>query len=136
MMENLITVFLFLLTLIYLYCTQSSLPFGTIQNPLSGFFPLIVGIFTLIVNSLLLSAKIFAKTKTLFTPIDWTKFIFIIIGVIFYVTIFDFLGYFLSTFILLFYLFKIIDSNTGLLRSFTLSSSSSIFFYFFIKKFF
>jgi len=60
--------------------------------------------------------------------VDWTKFIFILIGLLFYITLFNILGYFTATFIFLFYFFKIADTPGWLFPCMMAVGSSTVFY--------
>lgn len=103
------------------------LTFGTLDSPKSGFLPLLVAILAIIVAFVLIFKKRHAKKITDQHHVDWTKFIFIIIGLLFYITIFNIIGYFVATFIFLVYFFKIADT-TGWLRPVMLAATSASIF--------
>ncbi|MDU4961002.1 MAG: tripartite tricarboxylate transporter TctB family protein [Sporomusaceae bacterium] len=106
------------------------LSFGTLQSPKSGFLPLLAALAALLLSALLLlrQFKAGAKPAAQQEPVDWTKFIFVIIGLLFYITILTNIGYFAATLILLFYLFKVADT-AGWLFPLLLASTGSVAFY-------
>lgn len=131
MTEKIITSFFLLGSAAYLYFA-GQLTFGSLQSPHSGFLPILVGIIALVVSLLLMFKQLQTKTSSSSNTVDWTKFIFILIGLLFYITVFNIIGYLTTTFIFLFYLFKIADT-TGWLQPFAMAACSSTAFYFLFK---
>lgn len=127
MTEKIITLFFLLGSGFYLY-TAKHLAFGTLHSPRSGFMPTLVAITAIVVSLLLLFKQLRTKESTAAKNVDWTKFIFILIGLFFYITVFNLVGYLTATFIFLFYLFKIADT-TGWFTPFIMAASSSMVFY-------
>jgi hypothetical protein len=93
----------------YLYLAHG-LTFGTLGSPKSGFLPTLAGTITLVFSLILLCRQSHFREKKAQLPVDWTKFLFIIIGLLFYIIILNSIGYFFATFILLFYFFKLGDT--------------------------
>jgi hypothetical protein len=127
MADKLITLSVMVGSIIYLFEAQQ-LTFGSLESPKSGFLPMLAG-----ASALLLSLAIFLRQwrsteKTNQEPVDWTKFIFVIIGLLFYITILTNIGYFAATLILLLYLFKVADT-AGWLVPLLLAVISSVAFY-------
>ena len=60
--------------------------------------------------------------------VDWTKFLFIIIGLLFYIIILKIIGYFAATVIFLFYLLKVADTS-GWIVPLLISFGTSVAFY-------
>lgn len=108
------------------------LTFGTLSLPKSGFLPTLAGITAAIIALILLFHQFGAKKSQNYAKVDWTKFLFIIIGLLFYVLIFNIVGYFTATFIFLFYLFKIADT-TGWIMPFLMAIASSTLFHLLFK---
>ena len=131
MTEKIITLLFLIGSIVYL-CLAGQLTFGTFQSPRSGFMPMLAGIIALLVALVLMFNQLRTKKNTFQHNIDWTKFIFILIGLLFYITIFNVIGYFVATFIFLFYLFKISDT-TGWVMPFTMAAGSSTVFYLLFK---
>ena len=117
----------------YLFFAQQ-LTFGTLRLPKSGFLPTIAGIIAIIVALVLLFNQIHTKKIPVYPKVDWTKFIFIMIGLLFYILLFNVIGYFTATFILLFYLFKIADT-TGWIIPFVMALTSSTLFHLLFKSY-
>lgn len=114
MAEKIIPLCLFIGSLIYLFFANQ-LTFGTLTSPKSGFLPILAGALGLILTLALTSSQFRTKKTTKQPETDWTKFIFIIIGLLFYITMLTFIGYLVATFIFLLYLFKIADTPHWLL---------------------
>lgn len=127
MAEKAITITLFLGSIVYLF-EAHQLTFGNLQSPKSGFLPMLTGIIATLVAILIISNKFHTKKSTILSEVDWTRFIFLIIGLVFYIMIFNIAGYFSATFIFLFYFFKISDTRGWLLPFFMALLSSSIFY--------
>jgi len=126
MAEKIITILFLLGSIMYLYLTQD-LTFGTLDSPKSGFLPVLAAILGILVALVLIIKKWHSKEITDQHHVNWTKFIFIIIGLLFYITIFNIIGYFVATFIFLFYFFKIADTTGWLLPAMLAAASASIF---------
>ena len=110
----------------YLYLTQD-LTFGTLGSPKSGFLPLLAALLAIIVTLVLIFKQRQQQKITDQPHVDWTKFIFIIIGLVFYISLFNIIGYFVATFIFLFYFFKIADTTGWLLPALLAATSATIF---------
>lgn len=110
MIEKIITLLFLLGSSAYLYSAQQ-LAFGTLSAPKSGFLPHLAGSAAVLLSLLLLVKQVRSKDTAKCEKVDWTKFIFIIIGLVFYITILSSIGYLTSTFILLFYLLKVTDTS-------------------------
>jgi len=125
--ERILTLFFLLVNCTYLlYALQ--LTSGNLQSPKSGFLPLLTAVTALILILLIIIRQRSLKILSIAKNVDWTKFLFIIIGLFFYIIILDVIGYFAATFILLLYLFKIGDIM-GWLLPFTLTVTSATLFY-------
>lgn len=131
MPEKILTFFFLLISSSYLYFAKQ-LTFGNLQSPRSGFLPILVGIAAIIISCFLLFKQRDKKQSTTENSVDWTKFIFILIGFIFYITLFHIIGYFFTTFIVLFYLFKIADMS-GWILPLSVAFGSSASFYLLFK---
>ncbi|MBP2631936.1 MAG: hypothetical protein H6Q70_2564 [Firmicutes bacterium] len=131
MTEKIVTSFFLLTSFGYLYLANQ-LTFGTLQSPRSGFLPILAGITAVLISLLLLAKQVRSKKPVTNNKIDWTKFSFILIGLLFYITLFNIIGYLAATFIFLLYLFKISDT-TGWRLPLLLSAASSAFFYLLFK---
>ncbi|WP_312338678.1 tripartite tricarboxylate transporter TctB family protein [Anaerospora hongkongensis] len=110
MIEKIITLLFLLGSSAYLYAAQQ-LAFGTLSSPKSGFLPHLAGSAAVLLSALLLVRQARSNKAIPCEKADWTKFIFIIIGFIFYIVVLSSIGYLLSTFILLFYLLKVTDTS-------------------------
>lgn len=127
MIEKGLTLSILLASISYLFEAQR-LTFGSLGSPKSGFLPVLAGSLALILSlALFLSQCRFAE-KVKHAAIDWTKFIFILIGLLFYITILTNIGYFTATLILLLYLFKVADT-AGWIVPLLLAATSSVAFY-------
>lgn len=133
MTEKIITLSMLSGSIAYLFFAQQ-LTFGTLQLPKSGFLPTLAGIIGIIVAMILFCKELYSKEIQVYAKVDWTKFIFIIIGLLFYILLFNVIGYFASTFIFLFYLFKIADT-TGWIIPFVMALTSSTLFHLIFKSY-
>lgn len=127
MTERIITIFLLLGSTIYLLVAHQ-LAFGSLQSPKSGFLPMLTGIIAVLVAIVILSTTLHTKKATTEKEVDWTRFLFLIIGLVFYIMIFTIAGYFSGTFIFLFYFFKISDTKGWFLPLGMAFISSSVFY--------
>jgi hypothetical protein len=131
MTEKIVTSFFLLISIGYL-CLANQLTFGTLQSPRSGFLPILAGVTAVVVSLLLIAKQVRSKQAATNEKANWTKFSFILIGLLFYITLFNVIGYLTSTFIFLLYLFKIADT-TGWRLPLLLSATSSAIFYLLFK---
>jgi putative tricarboxylic transport membrane protein len=135
MIEKMISLLFLIGSLTYLYWAQE-FTFGTLGSPKSGFLPNLAG-FTAFLLSLLLIFRQFRLKKTKNKEaVDWTKFLFILIGLVFYLMILNIVGYFVATFIFLFYLFKAADTSGWgfpLVVSFCSSAAFHLLFTYYLK---
>ncbi|HEY3423429.1 MAG TPA: tripartite tricarboxylate transporter TctB family protein [Negativicutes bacterium] len=127
-MAEKITALCFLLGSIAYLFQAKQLAFGILSSPKSGFLPILAGVTTAVLALWYLVTLLQSKKPTEHSKVDWTKFIFIIIGLLFYITILTIIGYFAATFVLLFYLFKVTDT-TGWIVPFVIAAVSSSVFY-------
>lgn len=127
MAEKLIILFFLLVSMGYLFFAQQ-FTIGTVSSPKSGFLPNLAGIIALLLSLSLLYKQLQSKKKSILDKVNWTKFIFIIIGLLFYISFLNIIGYFAATFIFLFYLFKVADTE-GWIMPLVVSFSSSALFY-------
>jgi putative tricarboxylic transport membrane protein len=127
-MTEKIIIFLFLLgSIAYLFWAQE-LTFGNLGSPKSGFLPTLAGTAALLLSLFLFYSRLQSKKANEQEKVDWTKFLFIIIGLLFYIMILKYIGYFAATFIFLFYLLKVTDTS-GWIFPLLISFSSSAIFY-------
>ncbi len=127
MAEKVLALFFLLLSLIYLFLGRE-LAFGALDSPKSGFLPTLVGI-TAAVLAFIIAGKP-GRPRTAKNPAEenWTKFIFVVIGLLIYLVILNFVGYFSATFIIMFYLLKVADTE-GWLIPLAVSAGSAAGFY-------
>lgn len=131
MTERLITLSLLCGSSIYLFFAHQ-LTFGTLQLPKSDFVPTLAGSTAVFLALLLIGSQFQAKSTTTQKEVNWTKVIFFIIGLLFYIILFNIVGYFAATFIFLFYWFKIADTK-GWILPFIMALASSTVFYLIFK---
>lgn len=133
MTEKLMTLFLLISSAAYLF-HANKLGFGTLLNPMAGFVPTLAGVTAVLTALLLLYRQLRGQKAPVAETANWTKFIFISIGFLFYVAIFDRIGYFFATFIFLFYLFKVADT-AGWRFPFLFSFGTSSLLYLLFKQY-
>ncbi len=131
MTEKIVTSFFLVASIIYL-CFAQQLTFGNLQSPRSGFLPILAGSTAVVVSLLLIVNQVRSKKSVTNNKVNWTKFSFILIGLLFYITLFNVIGYLIATFVFLLYLFKIADT-TGWRLPLLLSATSSAIFYLIFK---
>jgi putative tricarboxylic transport membrane protein len=127
MAEKIMTLFFLLGSIFYLFFAQQ-FTFGTLESPKSGFLPTLSGITALLLSLILLYKQFRSNKSPMQDKVNWTKFIFIIIGLLFYISVLNIIGYFAATFIFLFYLFKVADTSGWLMPLLVSLSSSAIFY--------
>jgi putative tricarboxylic transport membrane protein len=127
MAEKIITLFFLLGSIVYLSVAQQ-FTFGTLGSPKSGFLPSLSGTIALLLSLTLLYKQLRSSKSSVQDKVNWIKFIFIIIGLLFYISFLNSIGYFAATFIFLFYLFKVADT-AGWLMPLLVSFSSAAIFY-------
>lgn len=135
MTEKIITLLFFLGSITYLSWAQE-LTFGTLGSPKSGFLPTLAGIMAFLLSLALFCSPLQSKSNEKAEEVDWSKFIFIIIGLLFYILILKIVGYFAATFIFLFYLLKVADTSGWffpLLISFGSSATFYLLFAYYLK---
>lgn len=127
MAERFVTLLILFCSILYLVEAQD-LTFGSLGSPKSGFIPILTGTLALIISLWLLASQVWSARQASADKIDWTRFIFIVIGFLFYITFLQNIGYFTATVILLFYLFKVNDTP-GWLFPLLLAAGCSFGFY-------
>ncbi len=135
MIEKIISLLFLIGSLTYLYWAQE-FTFGALNSPKSGFLPNLAGITALLLSSLLIFRQFRFKKTTNKEAVNWTKFLFILIGLIFYLMILTIVGYFVASFLFLFYLFKVADTSgwrVPLAISFCGSAAFYLLFSYYLK---
>jgi hypothetical protein len=88
---------------------------GKLNEPGPGFIFFLAGSILSILSAINLLGTFFKKAKEneilgrLWLGLKWQKAFLVLIGLCAYVSFFNFLGFFLSTFLLLIFLFKIVE---------------------------
>ena len=127
MIERILSLFFLFGSIFYLSEAQQ-LTFGTIGSPKSGFLPLIASIIAVLLALTLIINQLGRKKHIKQDKVDWTKFLFVTIGLLFYILVLNIIGYFSATFIFLFYLFKVADTEGWTLPLTIATGGSTIFF--------
>ena len=126
MTEKIMTLFFLLGSIVYLLGAHQ-LAFGTLGAPKSGFLPMLVGIVGVMLVLAVMIKQRQEKKVAQQDKADWTKFCFIIIGLLFYMIALNIIGYFATTFIFLFYLFKVMDTVGWIVPCMAAAGSSLVF---------
>jgi hypothetical protein len=107
------------------------LPIGTVSEPQPGFFPLLVGIFITVLSGLLLiHAWVGDSTGTEAFGRLWRPAI-LILGMVVYTLILDFIGYIIATIILSAIILCVLDTKNGwVLAGVSLAMSTGSYFLF------
>ncbi|EIW16295.1 MULTISPECIES: tripartite tricarboxylate transporter TctB family protein [Pelosinus] len=135
MIEKIISLLFLISSLTYLYWAQE-FTFGTLSSPKSGFLPNLAGVTALLLSLLLIFRQFQSKKTTNKEAVNWIKFLFILIGLMFYLMILTIVGYFVATFLFLFYLFKLADTSgwrVPLAISFCASSAFHLLFTYYLR---
>lgn len=127
MTEKIIAVLWLIGSLFYLFFTQQ-LAFGTLHSPKAGFLPSLAGVISLSLAVIFIVQLWAKKEKRMEPSVNWTKFIFTILGFLFYLVILSSIGYFVATFVILFYLFKIADTKGWIIPLLLTSGSLGILY--------
>lgn len=133
MAERIITLALLLGGLVYLFLARQ-LAFGTLASPKAGFLPIVAGSITVILALILVVSQWRSHKSMKQTKVNWTTFSFIIIGLLFYITSLQIIGFLAATFIFLFYLLKVGD-RLGWIIPFVIAAASSTFFYILFERY-
>lgn len=133
MAERIITLFFLLGSAVYVWEAQK-LAFGVLLSPKSGFLPVLAGSAAIILSAVILVNQCNGKTAEKAEKNDWMKFFFIMIGLLFYVTLLNVIGYFITTFIFLIYLCKVADV-AGWATPLLIGAGISISLYIVFEKF-
>ncbi|SDF07562.1 tripartite tricarboxylate transporter TctB family protein [Sporomusa acidovorans] len=114
MSEKLVVIFFLVTTTLYTHFAFQ-LSFGCLQAPKAGFLPVITGCIAVILAFSLCIATLFKKggqeAANALNDISWRRLIFLIIGMIGYIILLKLVGYLLATMIILFYLFKVAETE-------------------------
>ncbi|HWR42229.1 tripartite tricarboxylate transporter TctB family protein [Sporomusa sp.] len=127
MAERIITMSFLLGSIIYLFGAQQ-LTFGTVESPKSGFLPHLAGLVGIALSLVLLIIQLRTKKTIVKDTVDWTKFLFVIIGLLVYITILNTIGYLAAAFIFLLYLFKVADTGGWIFPVAMAACSSAVFY--------
>lgn len=127
MAERIITMSFLLGSIIYLLGAQQ-LTFGTFESPKSGFLPHLAGLVAIALALALLVKQLHTTTMLKPDMVEWTKFLFVIIGLLVYLTILNTIGYLAAAFIFLVYLFKVADTGGWIVPIAMAAGSSAVFY--------
>lgn len=107
--------FAFLIIAALICLGAAKLPYGTIHSPGPGFFPLWIGILlgAMSIGLILKTTRQTEKAKTIrdlvSEKIRWVKVLFVIISLILYGALIDYIGFLVITFIFMAFLLRIVD---------------------------
>ena len=132
-MERMMTSLLLFAAILY-FAEARTLAFGMPSAPKSGFLPMLAGIIAILLAVVLLfQTKKKTAEQERKEPVNWVKFNFIWVGMVFYVTMIGTIGFFLSTWILLIYLFKVADTEGWFVPTVVGAVTSVSFYFLFVK---
>lgn len=102
---------------IYTAISAYQLGFGSFRRPGHGFIFFLASLFLIILSAIDLGGTFIGKPKTnkgekeepLWLGVRWGKILLVLIGIVVYIYIFNFLGFLLSTFLLMVFLFKAVE---------------------------
>lgn len=109
--------FLFLLGLFVCFEARN-LEVGKIFNPGAGFFPFWLSVSLIVVSGILIIKSVFERDepssefKGLWTGLAWKKNLLVLGALFLYVFLLEILGYMISTFLLMFFLFGAIKAQS------------------------
>lgn len=132
-MERIMTSVLLLAAILY-FAEAQTLAFGMPNAPKSGFLPILAGMIAILLAVVLLfQTKKKTKEQERKEPVNWAKFNFILVGMVFYVTMLGTVGFLLSTWILLIYLFKVADTEGWFVPTMVGAVTSVSFYFLFVR---
>lgn len=114
----------------YFYAA-TGLSFGSSWAPKAGFLPILAGSTGVFLAAIIL--RTIARTEQE-GPVNWRKFVFWLIGLVFYTALWYFLGYLAATFCMMLYFLKVTDTP-GWSRPLLLSSATALIFYLLFSRF-
>lgn len=102
---------------IYTAISAYQLGFGSFRRPGHGFIFLLASLFLIILSAIDLGWTLIANPKTnegkkeepLWLGVRWGKILLVLIAIVVYIYVLNFLGFFLSTFLLMIFLFKAVE---------------------------
>ena len=110
--------YLFLFLLGFFVCFEArKLEVGKIFDPRAGFFPFWLSISLIIVSGILIIKSIFERDKPssefrgLWTGLVWKKNLLVLAALFLYAFLLEILGYLISTFLLMLFLFRAIKAQ-------------------------
>jgi putative tricarboxylic transport membrane protein len=101
----------------YTAVSAYQLGFGSFRRPGHGFIFFLASLFLIILSAIDLGGTFIRKPKTekgkkeepLWLGVRWGKTLLVLIGIVVYIFIFNFLGFLVSTFLLMVFLFKAVE---------------------------
>lgn len=133
MAEKVITLFLLLGGLVYLRLARQ-LAFGTLTSPKSGFLPVLAGAVAVLLALALVIRQWRSPKPPPQSKVNWITFSLISIGLLFYITLLHIIGFFVVTFVFLFYFLKVADTP-GWCVPFIVAAGSSTVFYLLFERY-
>lgn len=127
------TITFLLSSTIYLFQAYG-LTLGTLSAPKSGFLPVLSGLVAALLSLVLIMGQLKSKSCIKREKVDWTKFVFLILGLLFYVILLNIIGYFAATFLFLLYFLKVADTENWL-APLLIAAGSSAGLYLLFQKF-
>lgn len=109
MLEKSITWFFLLVSMGYLFLAHS-LKFGTVTAPKSGFLPVLAGSAAVLLSFLLVVRRTRTVESSGPPKTSLRRFLLVLLGLFLYIMLLNVVPYFLASFIILIYFFKITDT--------------------------
>jgi putative tricarboxylic transport membrane protein len=128
MSERFVAAFFLLMSALYVYFARE-LSFGSTSVPKAGFLPMISGTIAVILAVAVVIRSMMADSAGEDSFFSWRRLIFLIIGLVVYVILLNLSGYLATTFITMFYLLKVTETE-GWLTPCLLSVGIASGFYF------
>lgn len=122
----------------WLFCctylsAATGLSFGSSWVPKAGFLPVLAGIAGVFLSTVIMLKSITAVTEHK-EHMNWRKLIFWLVGLLFYIVLWYFLGYLFATFCMMLYFLKITDTS-GWNRPLVVSGGTAVGFYLIFAEF-
>ena len=109
MLEKSITWFFLLVSMGYLFLAHN-LKFGTVTAPKSGFLPVLAGSAAVLLSFLLVVRRTRTVESSEPPKTSWRRLMLVLLGLFLYIMLLNVVPYFLASFIILIYFFKITDT--------------------------
>lgn len=102
--------FFLFFSLTYLFFARD-LSFGALGAPKAGFLPTLAGIIGTLLSFFAVMQEVLRDKPKRPADFYWSKFLFTVIGLLFYVIVLNSIGYLVATFIVMLYWLKVTDTG-------------------------